>query len=189
VGQERLGPSYFFISLVLGPLNSLLWYVPSSRYIWRNFGKQNQGALLGLFWRLALKRDLIRHPASVSENSPGIKLSAHDCNRYCSNKHTLNRDCHPVLKLIPTSPIRARLVISRSTCPPLSSAPHANNFTIRYCSDNTHCHWNAAAIATQPIVLNIEGCGTVAAPVYAPSRALLLLPLLLSHNLPLPRVH
>jgi hypothetical protein len=26
VGQERLGPSYFFISLVLGPLNSLLWY-------------------------------------------------------------------------------------------------------------------------------------------------------------------
>jgi hypothetical protein len=31
VGQERLGPSYFFISLVLGPLNSLLWYVPSLR--------------------------------------------------------------------------------------------------------------------------------------------------------------
>ncbi len=26
VGQGRLGPSYFFISLVLGPLNSLLWY-------------------------------------------------------------------------------------------------------------------------------------------------------------------
>jgi hypothetical protein len=34
VGQERLGPSYFFISLVLGPLNSLLWYVPSYRYTW-----------------------------------------------------------------------------------------------------------------------------------------------------------
>ena len=31
---SRLGPSYFFISLVLGPLNSLLWYAPSSRYIW-----------------------------------------------------------------------------------------------------------------------------------------------------------
>jgi len=35
VGQERIGPSYFFISLVcvclllLGPLNSLLWYIPS----------------------------------------------------------------------------------------------------------------------------------------------------------------
>ena len=26
MGQEWLGPSYFFISLVLGPLNSLLWY-------------------------------------------------------------------------------------------------------------------------------------------------------------------
>ena len=25
---------YVFISSVLGPLNSLLWYVPSSRYIW-----------------------------------------------------------------------------------------------------------------------------------------------------------
>ena len=31
---EAIGPSYFFMSLVLGPLNSLLWYVPSSRYIW-----------------------------------------------------------------------------------------------------------------------------------------------------------
>jgi len=34
VGQERVGPSYFFIFLVLGPLNSLFWYLPSSRYIW-----------------------------------------------------------------------------------------------------------------------------------------------------------
>ena len=32
MGQERLGPSYFFKSLVLGPLNSLVWYVPSLRY-------------------------------------------------------------------------------------------------------------------------------------------------------------
>ena len=32
MGQERLGPSYFFISLVSGPLNSLVWYVPSFRY-------------------------------------------------------------------------------------------------------------------------------------------------------------
>jgi hypothetical protein len=34
VFKSTLGPSYFFISLVLGPLNSLLGYVPSSRYIW-----------------------------------------------------------------------------------------------------------------------------------------------------------
>jgi hypothetical protein len=26
VGQEQLEPSYFFISLVLGPLNSLVWW-------------------------------------------------------------------------------------------------------------------------------------------------------------------
>jgi hypothetical protein len=80
-----------------------------------------------------------------------------------------------------------------------------------------HCRWNV--IATQPlglvslqargflpvaeeqsrtrgsqsggvrINLNVEGCGIVAAPVHAPSRAPFLLPLLLSHNLPLPRVH
>ena len=35
----RLGPSYFFMSLVLGPLNccinNLFRYIPSSRYIWR----------------------------------------------------------------------------------------------------------------------------------------------------------
>jgi hypothetical protein len=34
VGFPLRGGSYFFISFVLGPLNSLLWYVPSSRYIW-----------------------------------------------------------------------------------------------------------------------------------------------------------
>jgi hypothetical protein len=34
-----------------------------------------------------------------------------------------------------------------------------------------------------------QGCGIAAAPVHAPSRAPLLSPLLLSHNLPLPRVH
>ena len=26
MGQELLGPSYFFIPVVLGPLNSLVWY-------------------------------------------------------------------------------------------------------------------------------------------------------------------
>jgi hypothetical protein len=47
----------------------------------------------------------------------------------------------------------------------------------------------AAKAAALRINLNVEGCGIVAAPVHAPSRAPLLLPLLLSHNLPLPRVH
>jgi hypothetical protein len=33
VGQERLGPSYFFTSLVLGPLNSLVWWEVPLGYI------------------------------------------------------------------------------------------------------------------------------------------------------------
>ncbi len=44
----------------------------------------------------------------------------------------------------------------------------------------------AKAVALR-INLDVEGCGIVAAPVHAPSSAPLLLPLLLSHNLP--RVH
>jgi hypothetical protein len=47
----------------------------------------------------------------------------------------------------------------------------------------------AAIAAALRINLNVEGCGIVAAPMHAASRAPLLLPLLLSHNLPLPRVH
>jgi len=39
------------------------------------------------------------------------------------------------------------------------------------------------------INLNIQGCSVVAPSLHAPSRAPLLLPLLLSHNIPLPRVH
>ena len=35
----------------------------------------------------------------------------------------------------------------------------------------------------------VQGCGIVATPMHAPSRTPLLLPLLLSHNLPIPRVH
>ena len=39
MGQEWLGPSYFFISLVVGPLNSLVWYVlPQGIYgVWLLF--------------------------------------------------------------------------------------------------------------------------------------------------------
>jgi hypothetical protein len=47
----------------------------------------------------------------------------------------------------------------------------------------------AAKAAALRINLNVKGCGIVDAPVHAPSRATLLLPLLLSNNLPLPRVH
>jgi hypothetical protein len=47
----------------------------------------------------------------------------------------------------------------------------------------------AAKAAALRINLNVEDCGIVATTLHAPSRAPLLLPLLLSHNLPLPRVH
>jgi hypothetical protein len=47
----------------------------------------------------------------------------------------------------------------------------------------------AAKVVALRINLNVEGCGIVAAPVHAPSCAPLLLPLVLSHNIPLPRVH
>ena len=47
----------------------------------------------------------------------------------------------------------------------------------------------AAKAAALRINLNVQGCGIVAPPMHAPSRTPLLLPLLLSHNLPTPRVH
>jgi len=37
-----------------------------------------------------------------------------------------------------TSPHRPRLVVSRSTCPPVSSSPHANSFVIGTAVINTH---------------------------------------------------
>jgi hypothetical protein len=47
----------------------------------------------------------------------------------------------------------------------------------------------AAKAAVLRINLNVQGCGIVATPMHAPSRTPLLLPLLLSHNLLIPRVH
>ena len=47
----------------------------------------------------------------------------------------------------------------------------------------------AAKAAALRFNLNVQGCVIVATPMHAPSRTPLLLPLLLSHNLPTPRVH
>ena len=47
----------------------------------------------------------------------------------------------------------------------------------------------AAKAAALRVNLNVQSCSIVAPPMHAPSRTLLLLPLLLSHNLPTPRVH
>jgi hypothetical protein len=46
-----------------------------------------------------------------------------------------------------------------------------------------------AKAAALRINLKVQGRSIVAAPMHAPPRTSLLLPLLLSHNLPLPRVH
>ena len=47
----------------------------------------------------------------------------------------------------------------------------------------------AAKAAALRVNLNVQGCGIVAPPMHAPSRTPLLISLLLSHNLPTPRVH
>jgi hypothetical protein len=47
----------------------------------------------------------------------------------------------------------------------------------------------AAKSAALRINLNVQGCSIIAYSMHAPSRTSLLLPLILSHNLPLPRVH
>ena len=46
----------------------------------------------------------------------------------------------------------------------------------------------AAKAAALRVNLNVQGCSIVTPPMHAPSRTPLLLPLLLSHNLPTPRV-
>jgi hypothetical protein len=46
----------------------------------------------------------------------------------------------------------------------------------------------AAKAAVLRVNLNVQGCSIVAPPMHAPSRTPLLIPLLLSHNLPTPRV-
>jgi hypothetical protein len=47
-----------------------------------------------------------------------------------------------------TSPHRPQLVVSRSTCPPLSPSPHANSFVIGTAVINTHgIHTRAVLIA------------------------------------------
>jgi hypothetical protein len=74
------------------------------------------------------------------------------------------------------SPHKPRLVVSHSTCPPLSSSPHAHSFVLGTTVIN-----NNKGVC--------QGCSVVAPSLHAPSHAPLLLPLLLSHNIPLPRIH
>ncbi len=55
---------------------------------------------------------------------------------------------------------------------------------------NMHCGAEVTESSTnKQHHLNVQGCGIVAPPMHASSRTPLLLPLLLSHNFPTPRVH
>jgi hypothetical protein len=65
-----VGPSYFFISLVLGPLNSLVWYVPSLKYT------------RGLGWR-------IHCVVEVTESS--TNKQHHFSSKFC-REHILDTD-------------------------------------------------------------------------------------------------
>jgi hypothetical protein len=83
----------------------------------------------------------------------------------------------------------------RRTSLPLACHRNATNRT-RSISSARHSssRWSKVGLAATKaaalrIKLNVEGCGIVAAPVHAPSRAPFLPPRLLSHNLPFPRVH
>ena len=85
MAQEQLGPSYFFIPLVLGPLNSLLWYVPSLMYT------------RGLGWRMHCgeevtesstnKRHHIHHPEvtlPVTVSATLLSITAGPITKLCA---------------------------------------------------------------------------------------------------------
>jgi hypothetical protein len=71
-------------------------------------------------------------PAVINTHTPALCCSN-------SNKHTalLVRDGQ-------TRPHRPRLVVSRSTCPPISPLPHANSFELGPAVINTHTQRSTA---------------------------------------------
>ena len=95
MGQERLGPSYFFIALVLGPLNSLVWYVPSFRYT-RGLGWRIHCGVLPinntyqehLSWRVQWGRDLCLGCGQTrGEDTPILTCSGCGVAKFCSADH------------------------------------------------------------------------------------------------------
>jgi hypothetical protein len=78
--QKRLGPSYFFIPLVLGPLNSLVWYVPSLRYT------------RGLGWRMHCGAEITesstnkQHHLSNMFSTCNFPFKVCNCIQHCSSR-------------------------------------------------------------------------------------------------------
>jgi hypothetical protein len=77
--QYTTGPSHFFIPLVLGPLNSLVWYVPSLRYT------------RGLGWRMHC----------------GVEVTESSTNKqhHLSHPHSKRRSCIPNVSETPGEPL------------------------------------------------------------------------------------
>jgi hypothetical protein len=121
---ELLGPSYFFISLVLGPLNSL--FFSFSRGLGRrmHLGVEVTESSTNKQHHLSLTNKQQTLSRSPSPPPPSFTQSP-------SPPRSLVRDGQ-------TSPHRPRLVVSRSTCPPLSPSLHANSFIIGTAVINTH---------------------------------------------------
>jgi hypothetical protein len=71
VGQERLGPSYFFISLVLGPLNSLFDMVRTFLKVYMELSSYF------LFLQEQIKDIIIKVPGSSRVPCPPLSSSPH----------------------------------------------------------------------------------------------------------------
>jgi hypothetical protein len=124
------------------------------------------------------------------------------CTRSCSNKHTHNTH---LLFLQAHRETEAHFTAAGMSSKEGSSSAHftaagmssqrnqSESFRFKraafYQGLKSKVGRAAAKAAALRINLNVQGCSIVASPMNAPSRTSLLLPLLLSHNLPLPRVH
>ena len=138
----------------------------------------------GEFWRvffLQAHRETEAHFSLVHTSLGSSYLIAHVlhyppppraqlCNRSCSNKHT-----H----------FTATGMFSQRN----KSDSFRYERAAFYQSLESKVALAAAKAAALRINLNVESCGVVAPPMQASSRAPLLIPLLLSHNLPFLRVH
>ena len=135
------------------------------------------------------------------------------CNRSCSNKthiQTKHSTHSPALGGLPDPPMVASgirspigLVVESCTSHPgvLGSIPKREEpgktgapcvkvpGSSRVPGLKSKVGLAAAKAAALRVNLNVQGCVIVAPPMHALSRTPLLLPLLLSHNLPTPRVH
>ena len=123
---------------------------------------------------------------TIGNNSLTIRTFFSPC--HCQHTHTYARRVVRLLVLQAHRETEAHFTVTGMP----SQRNQSDSFRFKraafYQSLKSKVGFAAAKAAALRINLNVEGCCIVAAPVHAPSRAPLL-HLLLSHNLPLPRVH